>query len=64
MAMLIEALQLRDPVAAFNGGWLVRPNLSAIQVRLIPGDIPGELKEATDDPRIRPAALHSPVRSP
>jgi Cof subfamily protein (haloacid dehalogenase superfamily) len=39
MAMLIEALQLRDPVAAFNGGLLVRPNLSAIQERLIPRDI-------------------------
>ena len=36
MAMLIEALQLRDPIAAFNGGLLVRPNLSAIQEHLIP----------------------------
>jgi hypothetical protein len=39
MAMLIDALQLRDPVAAFNGGLLVRPNLSAILERLIPRDI-------------------------
>jgi Cof subfamily protein (haloacid dehalogenase superfamily) len=39
MAMLIEPLQLRDPIAAFNGGLLVRPNLSAIQERLIPGDV-------------------------
>src|SRR5262245_55797862 len=39
MTMLIEALELRDPVAAFNGGLLVRPNLSAIQERLIPRDI-------------------------
>lgn len=39
MTMLIEALQLRDPVAAFNGGLLVRPDLSAIQERLIPRDI-------------------------
>lgn len=39
MAMLIEALQLRDPVAAFNGGLLVRPSLSAIEEHLIPRDV-------------------------
>jgi Cof subfamily protein (haloacid dehalogenase superfamily) len=39
MTMLIEALELRDPVAAFNGGLLVRPNLSVIQDHLIPRDI-------------------------
>ncbi len=39
MAMLIDPLQLRDPIASFNGGLLVRPNLSPIQERLIPRDI-------------------------
>jgi Cof subfamily protein (haloacid dehalogenase superfamily) len=39
MAMFIEPLQLQDPIAAFNGGLLVRPNLSPIQERLIPGDV-------------------------
>jgi Cof subfamily protein (haloacid dehalogenase superfamily) len=39
MAMLIEPLGLRDPIAAFNGGLLVRPDLSVIQERLIPPDV-------------------------
>jgi hydroxymethylpyrimidine pyrophosphatase-like HAD family hydrolase len=39
MAMLIEPLGLRDPIAAFNGGLLVRPNLSAVQERLIAPDV-------------------------
>jgi Cof subfamily protein (haloacid dehalogenase superfamily) len=39
MAMLIGALQLRDPIAAFNGGLLVRPDLSPIDERLIPRDV-------------------------
>jgi hypothetical protein len=30
MSMLIEALELEDPVAAFNGGVLVRADLSTI----------------------------------
>jgi len=39
MAMLIEPLGLRDPIAAFNGGLLARPDLSTIQERLIAPDI-------------------------
>lgn len=39
MVTLIEALRLRDPVAAFNGGLLVRPDLSVIAERLIPRDV-------------------------
>jgi hypothetical protein len=39
MAMLIEPLGLRDPIAAFNGALLVRPDLSVIQERLIPLDV-------------------------
>ncbi len=39
MAMLIEPLGLRDPIAAFNGGLLVRPDLSVIQEHPIPPDV-------------------------
>jgi Cof subfamily protein (haloacid dehalogenase superfamily) len=36
MKMLIDDLQLREPVTAFNGGLFVRPDLSVIRERLIP----------------------------
>jgi Cof subfamily protein (haloacid dehalogenase superfamily) len=37
MKMLIEELQLEDPITAFNGGLVVRPDLSVIREHLIPG---------------------------
>src|SRR5437899_1744452 len=36
MKMLIDELQLVDPIAAFNGGLLVRPDLSVIHENLLP----------------------------
>lgn len=36
MKMLIEPLGLKDPIAAFNGGVIVRPDLSVLQQRLLP----------------------------
>jgi hypothetical protein len=38
MKRLIEDLELKDPIAAFNGGLLVRPDLSTIQEHPIDGD--------------------------
>ena len=38
MKPLIDDLQLQDPIAAFNGGLLVRPDLSVIRQHLIPGE--------------------------
>jgi hypothetical protein len=38
MKSLIDELQLRDPIAAFNGGLLVRPDLSVIGEHLVPAD--------------------------
>jgi Cof subfamily protein (haloacid dehalogenase superfamily) len=35
---LIDDLQLQDPIAAFNGGLLVRPDLSVIREHLIPSE--------------------------
>ena len=37
MKMLIEELQLEDPITAFNGGLVVRPDLSIIREHLVPG---------------------------
>jgi Cof subfamily protein (haloacid dehalogenase superfamily) len=36
MKMLIEPLELKDPIAAFNGGVIVRPDLSVLQQHLLP----------------------------
>ena len=39
MSMLIEPLQLTTPIAAFNGGVYVRPDMSVIEQQVIPGDV-------------------------
>jgi Cof subfamily protein (haloacid dehalogenase superfamily) len=36
MKMLIDELQLEDPITAFNGGLVVRPDLSVIREHLVP----------------------------
>jgi beta-phosphoglucomutase family hydrolase/Cof subfamily protein (haloacid dehalogenase superfamily) len=39
MSMLIEPLRLGTPVAAFNGGMFVEPDLSVIEQKVIPDDL-------------------------
>ena len=39
MAMLIEPLNLRTPIAAFNGGLLVNPDMSVIEQRVLPDEL-------------------------
>src|ERR1041384_6556572 len=39
MQMLIEPLALTTPIAAFNGGMFVRPDLSVIEQRVLQGDV-------------------------
>jgi len=39
MTMLIEPLQLKTPIGAFNGGMFVKPDLTVIDQRTIPDDI-------------------------
>lgn len=39
MAMLIEPLDIRTPIAAFNGGLLVNRDLSVIEQRVLPDDL-------------------------
>ena len=39
MSMLIEPLELTTPIAAFNGGVFVRPDMSVIEQQVIPDDV-------------------------
>ncbi len=39
MSMLIEPLQLATPIAAFNGGVFVHPDMSLIEQQVIPDDV-------------------------
>jgi Cof subfamily protein (haloacid dehalogenase superfamily) len=43
MAMLIEPLSLRGPIAAFNGGLVVHPDMSPIEQKTIPSDMVAEI---------------------
>ncbi len=36
MAMLVEPLDLRTPIAAFNGGLIVEPDMSVLEQRVLP----------------------------
>jgi Cof subfamily protein (haloacid dehalogenase superfamily) len=39
MAMLIEPLKLQTPVAGFNGGVFVEPDMKVIEARTLPGEV-------------------------
>jgi Cof subfamily protein (haloacid dehalogenase superfamily) len=39
MAMLIDPLGLRTPIAAFNGGVFVAPDMSVVEERVLPADV-------------------------
>src|SRR5271169_1647538 len=39
MSMLVEPLELTTPIAAFNGGVFVRPDMSVIEQQTIPDDL-------------------------
>jgi Cof subfamily protein (haloacid dehalogenase superfamily) len=45
MAMLIEPLALDTPIAGFNGGQFVRPDLTIIEERILPPDVAAEAIE-------------------
>ena len=53
MAMLIEPLGLDTPIAGFNGGLFVRPDLSIIEERTLAPDV---VARARIDPNIQCAA--------
>jgi Cof subfamily protein (haloacid dehalogenase superfamily) len=39
MAMLVEPLDVRTPIAAFNGGVIVAPDMTVLEQRTIPGEL-------------------------
>jgi Cof subfamily protein (haloacid dehalogenase superfamily) len=39
MAMLLDALQLETPIAGFNGGLFVKPDLSILEQKTVPADV-------------------------
>ncbi len=39
MAMVIEPLEISEPIAGFNGGLFVKPDLSIIEARTLPRDV-------------------------
>lgn len=43
MKMLIDPLALSEPIAAFNGGVLVRPDLSVMTQSFVPAEIAGKI---------------------
>lgn len=48
MKMLIDALALTEPIAAFNGGVLVHPDLSVMAQSFLPADIAARVIEAIE----------------
>jgi Cof subfamily protein (haloacid dehalogenase superfamily) len=48
MKMLIDALALTEPIAAFNGGVVVHPNLSVMTQNFLPADIAKRVIEAIE----------------
>ena len=51
MSVLIEPLELTTPIAAFNGGMLVNPDMSVIEQRTIPDDVTPEAIDLLGSPR-------------
>ncbi len=51
MSMLIEPLQLTTPIAAFNGGVFIRPDMSVIEQQTIPDDRDADGDRAARRPR-------------
>jgi Cof subfamily protein (haloacid dehalogenase superfamily) len=46
MRMLVDPLEMRGPMAAFNGGMIVQPDMSIVDERTIPADIAPEVIDA------------------
>jgi len=45
MAMLFDALELDTPIAGFNGGLLIKPDLTIIEQRTVPPDVAAQAVE-------------------
>jgi Cof subfamily protein (haloacid dehalogenase superfamily) len=49
MAMLFDALKLDTPIAGFNGGLIIKPDLSIIEQRTVPADVAARSVELIRD---------------
>src|SRR5207244_6976054 len=49
MKMLIDALKVSAPLAAFNGGMLVQPDLTVIKQKLVSADAAAKVIKIIDD---------------
>jgi Cof subfamily protein (haloacid dehalogenase superfamily) len=54
MKMLMDAFSVTAPVAAFNGGMLVRPDFSVIQQKLVPRDAAGKVIKIIEECGLSP----------
>lgn len=45
MAMLVEPLSLRTPLAGFNGGVVVEPDMTPVEERTLPSDLVGPIAD-------------------
>ena len=48
MTMLIEPLKISTPIAGFNGGIFVNPDLSILETHALPGGVPARVIQAID----------------
>jgi Cof subfamily protein (haloacid dehalogenase superfamily) len=46
MRMLVDPLELRGPIAAFNGGMIVQPDMTVVEERLVAADVAAEIAAA------------------
>jgi Cof subfamily protein (haloacid dehalogenase superfamily) len=50
MAMLLDPLKLHQPLAAFNGGVLIEPDMATVvDQKLLPGEVPEKVIEAIEN---------------
>src|SRR5260370_6769882 len=52
MAMLFDALKLDTPIAGFNGGLFVKPDLTIIAQKTLPADVAAKSLELIRAPRL------------
>jgi Cof subfamily protein (haloacid dehalogenase superfamily) len=45
MSMLVDPLDLGTPIAAFNGGLVVEPDLAIVEQRVLPGELVGPIAD-------------------
>jgi Cof subfamily protein (haloacid dehalogenase superfamily) len=48
MKMLVEPLRIQTPIAGFNGGLFVNPDLSIVELHALPSDLPAQIVETID----------------